>query len=336
MRKFSKKLIFAAIFSATFFLQAQKAKAENYVGESQTITINPGDTFAYLARDYNLGYLDMVMANQKIDPWLPPEGTEITLPLQNLLPNAPHEGIVINLAEMRLYAFTHEDLPPRSFPLGIGREGLETPTGETIIARKTDGPDWRPTPRMREANPDLPAVIGPGKDNPLGSHALYLGWPQYLIHGTNRPFGIGRRVSSGCMRMYPEDIKTLYALIDPGTKVTVVDQPIKAGWINEKFYIESHLTGAQALEMEAKNSFTPVPLSEEEKTYLTTKAGDKSDSLDWELVNKIIAQRSGMPEEISFTKPAEENQGPPDRQTNKETMKKAPAKLKSEALVLND
>ncbi len=256
------------------------------------------DTFVYLARDYNLGYVEMVAANPGIDPWLPGEGTELIIPARHLLPDAPRDGVVINLAEMRLYAFVNGDKAPAHFPLGIGRDGLETPAGSTEIKRKVKGPVWFPTARMREEDPDLPKSIGPGADNPLGSHALYLAWPQYLIHGTNKPFGIGRRVSSGCMRMYPEGIAALYDLVSVGTKVTVVDQPVKAAWIDDVLYVEAHPTKTQSHQLEDEGTITLEALSDVEMDFIRDVAGVYADQLDWDVVSAIAKARFGYPVEV--------------------------------------
>ena len=172
------------------------------------------DTLLEVARRFKLGYVEMVAANPGTDPWLPGEGTEVVLPTVHLLPDAAREGIVINLADMRLYYFPEPNGPPRSYPIGIGRDGLTTPLGTTEVVRKRKDPTWHPTARMREEDPELAEVVPPGPDNPLGSRAMYLGWPTYLIHGTNKPWGIGRRSSSGCIRMYPEDAEELFDLVD--------------------------------------------------------------------------------------------------------------------------
>ena len=266
-----------------------------YIGEVRTINAAYDDTLSYLARDYNLGYLELLSANPHVDPWIPGKGTKITLPAQHILPDAPYKGIVINLAEMRLYAYLDNGLAPITYPLGIGREGLETPTGQTHIRYKTAKPTWRPTARMREEDPSLPAEVGPGYDNPLGTHALYLGWPQYLIHGTNRPFGIGRRVSSGCIRMYPEAITRLFTVIETGTPVNVLDQPIKAAWIDDTLYIEAHTNLSQSIEREDGNKVTPSPLTYDEIQYIKRVAGNQAEQIDWDSVNRIVKQRNGMP-----------------------------------------
>ena len=274
-----------------------RADERNAIGEMKIISAEYEDTLVYLARDYKLGYVELIAANPSVDPWLPGAGTQIKLPMKHLLPDAPREGVIVNLAEMRLYAFVDDaDAVPITYPIGIGREGLETPTGETYIGRKVKGPVWFPTPRMREEAPDLPEAVGPGKDNPLGSHALYLGWPSYLIHGTNRPFGIGRRVSSGCIRMYPEDIAALYALASVDMPVSVIEQFVKAAWVGDDFYVEIAPTEVQSVQFERAEALDDVPLTDEERTYIEGKAGEEeAERLNWEEIERAAALRRGAP-----------------------------------------
>lgn len=266
-----------------------------YVGENKQYRTDYEDTFVKIAREYGLGYVEMRAANPDVDPWLPGDNTNIVLPLQHILPDAPREGIVINLPEMRLYYYPKDGSAPINYPIGIGREGLQTPQGTTSVVRTKEGPTWRPTPRMREEKPELPASVPPGPDNPLGSHALYLGWPQYLIHGTNKPYAIGRRVSSGCIRMYPEDIPKLYDLVKSGTKVTVVNQPVKAAWIDDVLYVEANPTVEQADIVEITGRLDQAKFSEEDIALILKAAGDVRDSLDWDLVENEVAKRSGVP-----------------------------------------
>src|SRR5690606_29607209 len=154
-------------------------------------------------------------------------------------PDAPRDGIVVNLAELRFYYFRRKGEPRfLTRPIGIGREGFTTPLGQTTVVRKAKDPVWRPTAATRADRPDLPAAVPPGPDNPMGAYALYLGWPTYAMHGTNQPWGVGRRVSRGCIRLYPEDIEALYPLVPVGTRVTVVDQPLKVGWHMGELYLE--------------------------------------------------------------------------------------------------
>ncbi len=184
------------------------------------------DTLLDLAVNNNLGFIELVMANPSVDPWLPGEGTEVVLPKLHLPPDGPSRGIVLNLPEQRLY-FYKDDKLLRSFPVGIGRDGHATPTGSTRIVRKQADPTWYPTALARQDDPTLPAAVPPGPDNPLGNRAMYLGWSNYLIHGTNKEYGIGRRASRGCIRMYSDDAIELYDRTPIGTPVTVVNQPIK-------------------------------------------------------------------------------------------------------------
>ena len=216
----------------------------------------------------------------------------------HLLPDAPRDGIVINLPEMRLYFFAEPGADPETFPIGIGREGWTTPTGTSRIVRKTEAPSWYPPESIRAERPELPAVVEPGEDNPLGSHALYLDWPAYLIHGTNRPWGIGRRISSGCIRLYPEDIIDLFARVPLNTPVTVVDQPVKLGWWDGRLYLEVHPTQAQADEFEESGSFAPQPIAGLAH-QIRAAAGDRADAIDWDTVGRATTARDGVPTPIT-------------------------------------
>ena len=259
------------------------------------------DTLLDLARQFKLGYVEMVAANPGTDPWVPGEGTDVVLPTVHLMPNlgeAKPEGIVINLADMRLYYFEKGSSSPRSFPIGIGRDGLHTPTGVTEVTRKKENPNWHPTARMREEDPELPAVVPAGPENPLGTRAMYLGWPEYLIHGTNKPWGVGRRVSSGCVRMYPEDVEALFEMVDVGTKVTVIDQPIKLGWIGDDLFLEAHPTQEQSDELEAKGRFEPE-LGGQIVEQVLSVVGDKRGRLDWAGIRQAVVERRGYPVRIT-------------------------------------
>lgn len=259
------------------------------------------DTLLDVARQFNLGYVEMVAANPGTDPWVPGEGTDVVLPTVHLMPDlgeAKPEGIVINLADMRLYYFDQSSSITRSFPIGIGRDGLHTPTGVTKIVGKKQDPSWHPTARMREEDPELPKVVPAGPDNPLGTRAMYLGWPQYLIHGTNKPWGVGRRVSSGCVRMYPEDVETLFELAQVGTKVTVIDQPIKLGWIGGELFMEAHPTQAQSDQLEASGNFEPR-LGSEIVEQILEVVGTSRSRLDWGGIRKATLERRGYPIQIT-------------------------------------
>jgi L,D-transpeptidase ErfK/SrfK len=218
------------------------------IGVLQVTQAQYEDTFVDLARRFNVGFEELVRANPDVDPWLPGEGRDIVLPTQHLLPNTPREGVVINLAAMRLYFFApvaKGEVPiVYTFPIGIGKVGMATPQGRTRITRMAKNPSWRPGPGVRaeyRANGEiLPAVVKPGPDNPLGTRAMYLGWPAYLIHGTNKPAGIGLRSSAGCIRLFPEDVEFLYEMIKPGIPVTVVNQPFVFGWYGGELYMQAY------------------------------------------------------------------------------------------------
>lgn len=289
-------LLTLALFMIVLPAQA-KTYDKDYFGETVIHKAAFEDTLIHLARGNGLGYVELRTANPTLDSWIPGAGARIVLPMQHILPEAPREGLVINLAEMRLYYFKTPGEAPQTYPISIGREGLQTPVGSTTIVRKAEGPTWRPTPRMREEKPELPEVVLPGPDNPLGTHALYLGWPQYLIHGTNKPYGVGRRVSSGCMRMYPEDIIDLFPQVPVGTRVTVVDQPVKAGWIEDKLYVEVSPTQDQSLniEMDEVDTARPYEITSEDMKRITKKAGVHADKIDWALVRKAVQEHRGYP-----------------------------------------
>ena len=221
---------------------------DDVVGTVQIIKAHEEDTFSDIARRFNLGFEEMVSANPGVSPWVPRAGTEIVIPTQFVLPDAPRTGIVINLAAMRLFYF-----PPAqpgelqkviTHPLGIGRVEWKTPVGTTKVVSKTEAPSWIPTPSIRkehaaEGDP-LPAVVPPGPDNPMGTHVLRLGWTNYAIHGTNKPPSIGLRGTHGCLRMYPEDIVRIYSEVPVGVPVRVVNQPTLFGWRGDALYGQAY------------------------------------------------------------------------------------------------
>lgn len=223
------------------------APGQDVIGALQITTSTRDDTLSDIARRFNVGYEEIVRANPKVDPWLPGEGTQIVVPSQFIIPNAPREGLVINVPQMRLFYFPQvkkgEPQVVYTHPIGIGRVGWATPMGVTKVVRRTKDPTWRPTPSIikehRENGEELKSVIGPGPDNPLGRYAFYLGWPTYMIHGTNKPAGVGLRSSHGCIRLYPEDIELLYSMMPVGTKVRVVNEPFVFGFQNDKLYLQA-------------------------------------------------------------------------------------------------
>ncbi|MDE2388176.1 MAG: L,D-transpeptidase family protein [Betaproteobacteria bacterium] len=221
---------------------------DDVVGTLQVITAGKDDTLSDIARRFNLGYEEIVSANPGVDPWLPKAGTRIIIPTQFVLPDAPRQGVVINLAAMRLFYFpkTKPGKPQRviTHPVGIGRVEWKTPEGMTRVASKVENPSWIPTPSIRREhakNGDpLPAIVPPGPDNPMGTHVLKLDWPSYAIHGTDKPPSIGLRGSHGCLRLYPEDIVHVYHNVPVGTPVRIVNQPRLLGWRGNKLYLQAY------------------------------------------------------------------------------------------------
>lgn len=224
------------------------AARDDVVGTLQVVTAGKDDTLSDIARRFNLGYEEIVSANPGVDPWLPKAGTKIIIPTQFVLPDAPRQGVVINLAAMRLFYFpkTKPGKPQKviTHPVGIGRVEWKTPEGMTRVASKTENPSWIPTPSIRREhakNGDpLPAVVPPGPDNPMGTHVLKLDWPNYAIHGTDKPPSIGLRGSHGCLRMYPEDIVGIYRDVPVGTPIRIVNQPRLLGWRGNQLYLQAY------------------------------------------------------------------------------------------------
>jgi L,D-transpeptidase ErfK/SrfK len=260
------------------------------------------DTLIDLAPELGVGYVELVAANPGIDPWLPPKGTRLVVPHARLLPSGAREGIVINLGDLHLYYF-QKSAPVRAYPIGIAKDGYATPLGVTTVKAKREKPSWVPGESARRDDPKLPARIEPGPDNPLGEHALYLGWPTYLIHGTNDPRGVGRHSSRGCIRLYPDDIAELYANVPPGTKVRVVNEPVKLGWIGGELYLEVNPDAEQSLELDESGKFAPSKTSKVLREQVSRAAGKRAPQIDWTRVDAIGLHRYGIPSRI--TRPAD-------------------------------
>lgn len=217
----------------------------NLVGKLEYVSPEFGETLAEIGIRYGIGYQEMVRANPGVDRQGPlrPK-TRLLIPSQYILPKGPHHGIVINLAEYRLYYFPKDENVVMTYPVGIGRKGWETPTGQTSVVAKQVDPVWRPTERVRKKGEadgiPVPGLFPAGKDNPLGKHVLRLGWPTYLIHGASQANGVGMRISAGCLRMIPDDIEHLYSMVEVGTPVRVVNEPLKVTQLNGQRLIEVH------------------------------------------------------------------------------------------------
>jgi L,D-transpeptidase ErfK/SrfK len=212
------------------------------VGENRPYLVGPGETLMEIAYRGGLGYRNLLQANPGLDPWAPPAGTDLRLPYAALLPPDIGPGITINLAEYRLYLVWPEDgrWRVRIYPIGLGREGWETPEGDFEVTSRVKGPIWTPPDSLRAEKPDLPHAIPPGPGNPLGDYWIGLSAPGVGIHGTNQPYGVGRRVSHGCIRLYPRDIEDLVERVEKGMPVRIRYRPFKAGVVNGMLLFEIH------------------------------------------------------------------------------------------------
>jgi L,D-transpeptidase ErfK/SrfK len=265
------------------------------------------DTLIDLAPELGVGYVELVAANPGVDPWLPKQGTRLVVPAARLLPSGKREGIVVNLGDLRLYYF-EQGKPPRSYPIGIAKDGYATPQGDTTVKAKREKPEWTPGPSARKDG--YPPVVPPGPDNPLGEYALYLGWPSYLIHGTNDPRGVGRHSSRGCIRLYPDDIAELYELVQPGTPVRVVNEPVKLGWIGGELYLEVNPNADQSMELDVSGK-PPAPEAPKDLRELILKAAGKEKAqIDWERAERAGLRRSGVPTRITGGPPTPGEQRP--------------------------
>jgi len=245
-------IIFSLLLAASQSASALTLSLPDKIGDSlvgsppyevKYVAAKQEDTLIDIAVNYKLGQDEIVLTNPYVDRWLPKEGTKVRIPTSFLLPDAPREGIVINLPEMRFYYYAG-DGKVITYSIGIGRVDWKTPLGKTRIVGKTENPSWTPPPsiiaeHIADDNP-LKPYYPPGPDNPQGLFAFRLGIPGYLIHSTNQPEGIGMRVSHGCIRMYPDDIEQFFPMVKIGTQVDIVNQSIKVGWYHDTLYMQSY------------------------------------------------------------------------------------------------
>ena len=264
----------------------------NVVGAVTTVRVRYEDSLASVAQEYGLGYRELVDANPDVDPWIPGEGTEVVLPTAYVLPKAPREGVVINVAEYRLYYYPPDRNMVVTYPVGLGRDEFRTPLTSTRIVMAIENPSWTPTASSRkehaeQGNP-LPPVVPPGPDNPLGSLALQLDIPGYFIHGTNQPFGVGQMVSHGCIRLYEPHIATLAELARRGTPVHIVNEPVKVGWRNDELFVEVHSN----VYTEADPDHDGLARELEEATK------NRAAVVDWARLDRLIESPTGVPARI--------------------------------------
>lgn len=259
------------------------------IGSNQVIFAATGDTLMQLARANGLGFQTLAVANPEVDPWQPGAGRPLLLPYAAVLPGRPQTGITVNLAELRLYLVREEEgrQRVRIYPIGIGDEGWETPEGEFAVINKLKRPHWKPPPAIRLERPWLPLRVPPGPENPLGGHWLGFTPQGHGIHGTNQPYGVGRRVSHGCLRLYPEDIRDLFERAEVGTPVRVIYKPLKVGVQDGILYVEAHPDYRQKI---------TDPLAEVERQV---KLIDWRDVLDRSAIERTIAESRGIPVPVS-------------------------------------
>ncbi len=273
------------------------APGEDLVGGITTVQAGAEETLIDIARKHGLGYDEIRAANPAVDSWMPREGTTVILPRLYLLPMAPREGIVINVSEMRLYYYPKpkkgETATVEIYPVSIGRGDWNTPLVTTRISSKVVDPSWTPPKSIKaehaaDGDP-LPDVVRAGPDNPLGKYALRMTLPSYLIHGTNKEFGIGMQVTHGCMRLYPEHIERLFRAVPVGTPVRIINQRYKAGWHRGTLYLEVHppLEGPHS---EAERGKTPMV----QALTSATKAVPNY-SISWDRVDELDLESTGIP-----------------------------------------
>ena len=274
--------------------------AAQLVGEIATVAATHDETLTDIARLHGLGYEEIVWANPKVDIWLPGEGTQVTLPTRFVLPGAEREGIVVNIAEYRLYHYYKRDgqLMVSTYPISIGRMDWATPIGRWAVTAKQKDPAWYPPESIRQEHLEdgrgfLAKMVPAGPDNPLGQYALRLSASGYLIHGTNKPVGVGMQVTHGCIRMYPEDIERLFPQIPVKTAVMIMNQPYKFGWSGNELFLEVH----PPLEDDRATRDREMTALTEQYVLLTR---ERPARIDWLAVEEAYRRRDGIPVRVGF------------------------------------
>jgi L,D-transpeptidase ErfK/SrfK len=283
------------------------------IGEDSAVTTVYEDSLPELANRYSLGYYEIIRANPKVDVWVPGAGKHLTLPGRRILPPSPREGIVVNLPEHRLYYYPK---PRRgeapvviTYPVSIGKMDWRTPLGETRIVAKVRNPSWYPPESVRKEHEErgdpLPKVVPPGPDNPLGNFAMRLGVGSgsYLIHGTNNPVAVGMAVTHGCIRMYPEDVAALFPLVPVGTKVRLINEPVKVAWVGGQLLIEVH----PPVDAEGQSVEPDLAVLE---PLLDQVLGNDTAAIHWDLAHETLKAATGMPTLVGL---AAEAEPPPEK-----------------------
>src|SRR6516165_8532159 len=268
------------------------------IGEDGSMTTVYEDTLPDLAQRYSLGYYEIIRANPRVDVWIPGAGKRLTLPGRRILPPGPRDGIVVNLPEHRLYFYPKprpgEKPAVITYPVSIGKMDWRTPLGETRIVAKVRQPSWYPPESVRKEHAErgdvLPKVVPPGPDNPLGEFAMRLavGSGSYLIHGTNNPLAVGMAVTHGCIRMYPEDIAALFPLVPVGTRVRLINEPVKVAWVDGQLLLEVH----PPVDAEGQSIEPDLQVLE---PLLDQELGNDTAAIHWDLARETLAAATGLP-----------------------------------------
>jgi L,D-transpeptidase ErfK/SrfK len=271
---------------------------EDIVGEPTTIRVQHyDDTLNKYAEAYSMGFRELLSANPGINPWVPGEGREVLIPGEFILPPGERRGVVVNLAEQRLYYYPPDGRTVVTYPIGIGREGWQTPLVATQVTRIVKDPSWTPPKSIRAEHAamgdPLPAVVPPGPDNPLGPWAVRLAAPGYLIHGSNKELGVGMRVSHGCMRLYNRDITEFAHKVTPGTPVRIINSPVKVGWKDGAMFVEVH----DALEEQRMIHVSEAAVAD--AIHIAKRITPNQVEINWVEAKSAAVRRSGMPVRVS-------------------------------------
>ncbi len=284
------------IFLLIIYHNSYSYEREDIIGKIVFYTVKKNETLIDISRRYNLAFPEVMLNNPDIeDPWMLEEGKTIKLPSRHILPDIERKGIVINKGDLRAYFFDENIV--HSFPIGIGRANWETPLGKAIVVGKKKNPYWTVPDSILEEEPHWPKVVKPGPDNPLGTRAIYLSIPGYLLHGTNKPWGVGMKVSHGCIRMYPEGVESLYDMVKENEKVEIIDQKVKAGWLGGVLFLEVHTMHSYGLE-EDEPKKPNIRLLPEAAKIIQKASGVYISKIDWKRVTEIVRTASGVPEAV--------------------------------------
>ena len=271
-------------------------RAHTVIGSGRFYQVQTGDTFLDVARYYDLGYNEITEANPGVDPWIPPAGQLILVPTEWVLPDVEYRGVVVNIPELRLYAFAsggNGTLVVTTYPVGLGRDDWQTPSGKFKVVEKTVNPRWVlpesiRAEHRRDGKPAPEFIAGGDPENPLGKYRIRLSLPLYGIHGTDIPWGVGMQVSHGCIRLYPEDIERLFPNVPVGMVGEFVYQPVKVGVRDGHVYVEAH-----------KDIYGMVPGMYREALGLIDKFGWRA-RVDADRLRRAVLEQSGVPIDVTL------------------------------------